>query len=653
MTPAFSPASPRRRHRKGTWPRSAVRGGCGRCREAGGRRAPVGTGASQPGDMSHPPSRSSYLRLGATAAALGLLGLVLTAAPASAHATLDSTTPQQGSQISTAPSSVDLTFSEGVGLSPQSVEVLDPHGHRVDKGDPHHPGERSATVTVDLKAGLPNASYAVVWHVVSADSHPIAGTFSFGVGVAAGSAPADAGGNPLMGAMDGLFRGIAYAGAVLLLGGTAFLAWLWPAGVALARPRRLVTAGWLLSVAGAAALFLAQGPYGAGLGLGALSDPALADDTLATEYGKLILLRLVVLAFAAAALRRLAAARGKDIPTARGKDIPTSRSAVAGLGVVFLLTFSLSEHAGHGDLVPVWAMLDALHLAAASIWVGGLAMLTYAMLRHSTAADLAAVLPRWSRLAMVAVATLVVTGTAQAWRQIGSPAALTGTEYGLLVLGKVAGLIVMLVLAEMGRRWVVRNTGTAALPVVQGDAAGPVSGPRPSSAGTDTAAMVAVKDTPVQPVEPSLARLRASVSAEVGIAAVVLALTAVLVNTAPANTAFAPPYSATVVGQGNNGEAITVTLDVDQTKAGLTTMHISTHARDGAVLPFVAVDGSMTEPSTGLGPVNFSFTNAGPGRATASAVVVPAPGTWTLTAQVRTDETTDYSATTTYAVRSP
>jgi copper transport protein len=595
--------------------------------------------------MRVPRSRRSRVRLVVRATALGLLGIVLSAAPASAHATLESTTPQQGSQVGTAPSSVSLTFSEGVGLNPQSVEVLDPHGHRVDTGDPHNPGGRSATVTVDLKAGLPNASYAVVWHVVSADSHPIAGTFSFGVGVAAGTAPADAGSNPLMGALDGLSRGIAYAGAVLLLGGTAFLAWLWPAGVALARPRRLVTAGWLLSVTGAAALFLAQGPYGAGLGVGALSDPALAGDTLATQYGKLILLRLVVLAFAAGALRRLAAARGDDIPT--------SRSAVAGLGVVFLVTFSLSEHAGQGDLVPVWATLDALHLAAASVWVGGLAMLTYAMLARSTAADLAAVLPRWSRLAMVAVATLVVTGSAQAWRQIGSLAALTGTEYGLLVLGKVAGLIVMLVLAEMGRRWVIRSAGTVASPVLERAAAGPVSGPRPSSAGAETAGMVAVKDTLVQPVEPSIGRLRASVSAEVGIAAVVLALTAVLVNTAPANTAFAPPYSATVVGQGNNGEAITVTLDVDQTKAGLTTMHVYTHSRDGAVLPFVAVDGSLTEPSTGLGPVNFSFANAGPGRGTASAVVVPAPGTWTLTAQVRTDEITDYSATTTYTVRSP
>ena len=590
-------------------------------------------------------SRRSRVRLAVSATALGLLGIVLSAAPASAHAALESTTPQQGSQVGTAPSSVSLTFSEGVGINPQSVEVLDPGGHRVDKGDPHNPGGQPATVIVDLKAGLPKASYAVVWHVVSADSHPVSGTFSFGVGVAAGTAPAGAGVSPLVGSLDGLFRGIAYMGAVLLLGGTAFLAWLWPAGMTRTRPRRLVGAGWLLSVTGAGALFLLQGPYGAGLGVGTLVDPGLAGGTLATQYGKLILLRLVVLAFAAGALRRLAAAR-KD-------DFRAPRSALAGFGVVFLVTFSLSEHAGQGTLVPVWATLDALHLTAASVWVGGLAMLTYAMLRRSTAADLAAVLPRWSRLAMVAILTLVVTGTAQAWRQIGSIGALTGTEYGLLVLGKVVALIVMLVLGDMGRRWIIRSTAAAAPAVVELAAAAAVAGPRSMSAGTATAAIPIAADTPAGPVAPSIGRLRASVSAEVAIAVVVLGLTAVLVNTAPANIAFAPPYSATVVGQGNNGEAITVTLDVDQTKAGRTSMHLYAHTKDGAVLPFVAADGTLTEPGTGLGPVNFTFAGAGPGRATAAAVVVPAPGTWTLTAQVLTDQITDYSATTTYTVHSP
>lgn len=153
----------------------------GRC------RLPTG---SKVDDMSGLRSRSSRVRL-ATAIALGLFEMVVTAAPASAHSGLESTTPQQGSQVSTAPSSVSLTFSEGVGLRDDSVQVLDSQSRRMDKGDAHHPAGQPSTVVVDLKAGMPKASYVVVWRVVTSDSHPIEGTSRSGsapwTGCSAGS----------------------------------------------------------------------------------------------------------------------------------------------------------------------------------------------------------------------------------------------------------------------------------------------------------------------------------------------------------------------------------------------------------------------------------------------------------------------------------
>jgi len=151
------------------------------------------------------------------------------------------------------------------------------------------------------------------------------------------------------------------------------------------------------------------------------------------------------------------------------------------------------------------------------------------------------------------------------------------------------------------------------------------------------------------PDGPSVRDLRRSVMAEVAIGAVVLGLTVVLVATVPANVEYAPPYSATVIGQGNNGESITVRLDVASTKPGATTMRIHTSSGVRPV-PFAEVRGSLIERTKGLGPVLFVFTPKKAGDGTV-AVVVPAPGTWTLTAQVRTDETTDYSATTVYTVR--
>jgi copper transport protein len=87
---------------------------------------------------------------------------------------------------------------------------------------------------------------------------------------------------------------------------------------------------------------------------------------------------------------------------------------------VYLITFSLSEHAGQGGLVPVWAALDAVHVATVSIWVGGLAVLGYALLGRGTARELTEIPPQWSRLAIAAVAALVVTGTLAAWHEIGT-----------------------------------------------------------------------------------------------------------------------------------------------------------------------------------------------------------------------------------------
>ena len=491
------------------------------------------------------------------------VGLVLGVAPAaSAHATLEQTTPQQGSQVPVAPASVSLRFSEAVGIGQRAIEVLDPSGHRVDRGAPRHADGDASTVAVDLGPSLPAASYTVVWRVASADSHPVSGTFSFGVGVPAGATSQQASGDPVVGLLDAIFRAAGYAGAVLLVGGTFFLVVLWPDGLRLPRPRRIVTLGLLISAASAAGLFLLQGPYGSGLGLGSVLDPAVMLDTLGTRYGKLMVLRLVVLGFAEYVLRGYPAAADRaEAPRRLGGDL-------AGPAVLFLASFSLAEHAGQGSLAPLATTADAAHLAAACVWVGGLVVLAVELLERPGAGtrtasavarsdrirerELAAVLPRWSRTAMTAVAVLVVTGTFQAWREVGTLPALTGTTYGRLLLGKISCLVVLLVLGDQGRRWINRRLrpsrggrrrpGAGAGRGTRARRRGPhrrrtAARPRPGEAGG--AGMLT-----------GIGRLRRSVVAEVAIAAVVLGLTTALVNTVPGRQSYAPPFSATVDRSG-------------------------------------------------------------------------------------------------------
>src|SRR5215475_10051958 len=107
---------------------------------------------------------------------------VLAGAPAAwAHATLVTTSPADGAIIKQAPTSVSATFDQPVGVSNTSLEVFAPNGDRVDAGATTH-GAKPSQIVVKLKSGLGHGTYTVGWHVISADSHPVQGAWTFSVG---------------------------------------------------------------------------------------------------------------------------------------------------------------------------------------------------------------------------------------------------------------------------------------------------------------------------------------------------------------------------------------------------------------------------------------------------------------------------------------
>ena len=110
----------------------------------------------------------------------GLLAVVLgPAAPASAHAALVGTDPGNGTIVPDAPNRVTLTFSEPVQLLSDKIQVLGPDGSRADQGQPTQAGN---TVNISLRSGGARGTYLVSYRVVSADSHPVGGSFSYSVG---------------------------------------------------------------------------------------------------------------------------------------------------------------------------------------------------------------------------------------------------------------------------------------------------------------------------------------------------------------------------------------------------------------------------------------------------------------------------------------
>ena len=184
--------------------------------------------------------------------------------------------------------------------------------------------------------------------------------------------------------------------------------------------------------------------------------------------------------------------------------------------------------------------ITAIHVAAMTLWIGGLvALLTGLLQPGARASDLATALPRFSSLALGSVVALVLTGVVQGVREVGSPTALFATPYGWVLVAKVALLFVVLGAAGISRVWVQQHLG----------AARPRRSPRRvtahafaahSGTGTDTeyeevdeavdARAAAQAEAAVADVRP----FRRSVLLEAGLLAVVLALSAVLTGTAPA-----------------------------------------------------------------------------------------------------------------------
>jgi copper transport protein len=407
-----------------------------------------------------------------------------------------------------------------------------------------------------------------------------------------------------------------------------------------------------------ATLFVLEGPYGSSLSLASVGDTSLLAVTLGTIYGKLLLLRLVALGGAAGVWWGI-----------RREGVAPGWVDAGGLTLLIVESFSFAGHAGQGSWVPLAATLDALHVLAASVWLGGLTMLAVLLFDTSVGAAsvgaLTAMLPRWSRVAMGAVTVLVGTGVYQAWREVGSVDALLWTTYGRLVLSKVAAMVALLVLGDQGRRWIGRNLLHPARQPdrlgrrdeeggeprrAPGSIAGPAT-PQAVRAGVGATALAqAVHAAPGRQWSDPITGLRRSVTAEVAIGVLVLGLTTALVNSIPAAQAYAPSFDTVLAGHDTQGDVIRVHLVIEPAQSGFETVTVETTTPAGASLAFQSVSGSVTEPSLGLGPIQFTLAPAGVGRATASDVAVPAPGHWHLVLQIRTDPLVDYSSETTYTV---
>lgn len=650
--------------------------------------------------------RGRFGRLGALGRRGGLLvamlgtvfvALLATASPAQAHAELVSSDPGDGSRLTNLPASVSVRFSEAVRLDVGYLRVVDGSGARVDTGTSEHPGGDQAAVSVGLRSGLGDGSYVVSYRVESADSHPIAGAYSFVVGDGPlasvdGAARSGAQVDRTVDVLFGLTRWASFAGLALLVGGATFLLLAWPAGRGERRPRRLVWIGWGVTAGTTALSLFLQSLYVSGQGLGQIFDTDLLDATLHTNYGRMLSVRLILLAALALLVDRVI----DQVPDAAGRDSGERGWQVDAAGLLSLgvfATVAASGHAATGIQPPLAVLSDTVHLAAMSTWVGGIVVLVACLLPTRRTAELARALPVFSRVAVASVGALVVSGLYQTWREVGTLPALWSTDYGLLLIAKVATFLVLVAVGYLShtavrRRYVqpaVRALATPArapLAVVTGgsvaepaarpalggaadpdeplaDRAGPTVVPSTDKGSGDAGVPDAGADSGKGSDQDGqsewggreqavLSRLRRSVGIEAFIAIVVLALTAVLITQAPGRQTYTAPYDATLSLSGGAG---TVQLQVTPAKRGQNDVHL--YVFDKAGRPFAprAVTLTATLPDRDIGPLQLPLHDAGSGHFLGSGLALPDSGRWTFAVEVRTSEFDQPTATTTVTVR--
>lgn len=550
------------------------------------------------------------------AVTLALLAVLLVpASPAAAHAVLTGSTPADGEALDASPSEVRLSFNEPVTANEGALRVYDAEGQRVDSGLLE--GEDAATVAVGLPPTLPDSAYVATYRIVSADSHPITGTITFTVGEAqpldaeAVAAIAGPGAGPL-GTVGSVLRGLGYVGT-LLAAGSVIAAAVVARGPA--DRRRAAAIGRPAAMVGAVAVVLhlpVQAAAVSGFGvLTAITDPAVLADTFTSGFGQSWLARLAAL---------LALAAPWFVPTdgsrTEGSARRGTRAPLRWLGAAAAVALGSYLLDGHQRTVePTWLLVggDAIHLAGAAAWFGGIVLL-WATLRRTRLEDDpvggATVVARFSRLALWSVVALAAAGTAMSLPLVRTVDALTSTTYGWLLLAKVGTVAVVVAIAAYNRQRLVPAIATRVVP----------------SGGSVDAGATEVQAHPGSTTD-AWAALQRTVRAEVVLLVAVLGLTGFLVTTQPA------AEEAGVTGPTMLSTPFTdeLTLDVTITPSvrGLNTIHVYTLEPSGQ--PSGEVDDlrlEFTYLDEGIGPFLVEPYAAGPGHWTATIQDLRFAGEW-------------------------
>ena len=528
--------------------------------------------------MSNSTSPATTTRRGAAivgALVIAALAVLVGASTALAHAELSSSFPRNQEVLDVAPTEVVLQFTEGVDPIEPGIRVIDADGEDVGIGDVDQSAgsdEMRAVIPTTLDEG----SYVVAWQALSADSHRVRGSFTFSVGAPSAVTPGVIDGvfdTSSSGASDGVMIGIgrflSYAGIGLLVGGLVLAIALTPSVIGSRRIGVLLVGAGVLGFVGTVWMIAAQANL---IGGSILAWGTVAD----TRSGQWWIARLVVIVLFGA----LIVPRAKLVT--RGGVV-----VVSALGIGVVAVTAAGGHAISGDAVVLGFFATLVHLAAMSIWFGGLALVLLA----PPAAQFWTRITTFSPWALGSVAALAVTGGLNAWRQLGSLADVTESTYGRWLVIKLALVVLVLGLAAFNRRTIH----------TRGDDAGGVL-------------------------------LRRSIGLEVAGIVLILGATAGLVNSPP------PTDTPEVVSVSSVVDDRVVQVELEPAVTGGTEMHVYISSPSGALDRADEISVRAGLPAQNIAPFDVEVFPAGANHVVGSNLDLPVAGLWTFDVSARYGE---------------
>jgi copper resistance protein D len=250
-------------------------------------------------------------------------------------------------------------------------------------------------------------------------------------------------------------RTVQFGASIVAGGGAVFIAGVAGGGRAPGESQRSLASGIDGTVIAALLAAIVSGALWLSLFRSGL-EQAFADDdgqvtmwsvVTDTQFGRVSALRFLI----AVLLIGLCSVRyARPLPRSRSLDW---LGALLGLALVASLAWCGHAGSGMGTGGNAHLAADAVHLAAAAFWVGGLIPLLL-LLRPSlplTPLERYGVVRRFSTVAMWSVALLVLSGLLNTWFMTNGFRDLIGTDYGDLLLIKIALFILMLGFAALNR----------------------------------------------------------------------------------------------------------------------------------------------------------------------------------------------------------